>query len=367
MNKRDFLKTAGLATLGFAAIPTGLDAHTNPSEAPKTEYGDKTGIKNWVWINPDPKETDEQRHKRYTMYKAHGITGVFFEADHQASFLAAKALGLETHRWIWTMNRNDQDLLKAHPEYYAVNRKGESCATKPPYVDYYRWLCPSKDESMQYLVNLISAEAAKPYVDGIHLDYIRYCDIFLPVTLWDNYKIEQTKELPEYDYCYCTTCQSKYKELTGNNLMDIKYPSDSPSWMQYRFDRINSVVNKLADIVHHTYKKKITAAVFPTPFIARRNVRQDWTNWNLDGVCPMIYHGFYNENTSWIESAAQEGVRTLHGKFPLYAGLYLPSFQNNDELEEGVRRAIKGGAKGVSIFSDPTEEQLMAMERGLKR
>ena len=366
MNKRDFLKTAGLASLGFAAMSKTVVAKTEAGSQAPSCHTDKKGFKNWVWINPNPQETDEQRYNRYAMYKAHGITGVFFEADHEASFHTAKNMGLETHRWIWIMNRNDKELLKNHPEMYAVNRKGESCANQPPYVDYYRWLCPSKDETLSYLEELVSKEASKVYVDGIHLDYIRYCDIFLPVTLWDNYKLVQTQEMQEFDYCYCTTCQEKFKKETGHQLLDLKYPSDSPSWMQFRFDRINHIVNHLAKLVHETYKKTITAAVFPTPFIARRNVRQDWTNWNLDGVCPMIYHGFYNENTSWIETAACEGVRTLNGKFPLYAGLYLPSFANTLELEEGVRRAIKGGAKGVAIFSDPSEDQLIAMEKGLK-
>lgn len=41
---------------------------------------------------------------------------------------------------------------------------------------------------------------------------------------------------------------------------------------------------------------KVTAAVFPTPEVARRNVRQDWVNWNLTGVFPMVYHGFYKEH-----------------------------------------------------------------------
>ena len=105
----------------------------------------------------------------------------------------------------------------------------------------------------------------------------------------------------------------------------------------------------MADIAHKK-NKVITAAVFPTPEVARRNVRQDWTNWNLDGICPMIYHGFYNEQISWIGDAVKEGTHFLAGKFPLYAGLYLPNFKNDDEIRQGIQVALKNGAHGVSFF-----------------
>jgi hypothetical protein len=45
----------------------------------------------------------------------------------------------------------------------------------------------------------------------------------------------------------------------------------------------------------------------------------------------MIYHKFYKEDVNWIGDAV-EGVRTLHGKFPLYAGLFLPDFDNQGEI-----------------------------------
>ena len=38
---------------------------------------------------------------------------------------------------------NRRELLDKHPDWYAVNRKGESCHDKPAYVDYYRFLCPN--------------------------------------------------------------------------------------------------------------------------------------------------------------------------------------------------------------------------------
>jgi uncharacterized lipoprotein YddW (UPF0748 family) len=198
-------------------------------------------------------------------------------------------------------------------------------------------------------------------VDGIHLDYIRYCDVILPINLWDNYGIEQNKELPEYDFCYCETCRGKYKEKTGVDPLDMEHPDQSASWRTFRYEQINNMVNYLSEVVHKA-KKPITAAVFPTPEIARRIVRQDWTKWNLDGVCPMIYHGFYREQVSWIGDAVEEGVHFLNGRFPIYAGLFLPDFKSQEELKEGIELAMANGASGISLFGKVDAEVLNTLK-----
>jgi len=109
--------------------------------------------------------------------------------------------------------------------------------------------------------------------------------------------------------------------------------------------------------------KPITAAVFPTPEIARRIVRQDWTNWNLNAIFPMIYHGFYREQVPWIGDAVEEGIHFLNGKFPIYAGLFLPDFKSMGELEEGIKVAISKGASGVSIFGKVDENVLGVLSK----
>ncbi|HEY0246165.1 MAG TPA: family 10 glycosylhydrolase [Mucilaginibacter sp.] len=345
MNKREFIK-AGLLVGMASQLPLKGEASVNKK---------KSKLKNWVWINPNKRDKDEQLTIRYASYKAAGITGVFFGEDSERHFRAAKAQGLETHRWMWTFNRSE--LITTHPDWYSKNRKGESCADKPPYVDYYRWLCPSREEVQQYLEGQVNNILAKDYVDGIHLDYVRYCDVILPVNLWSKYNIEQTKELPEYDYCYCEVCRARFKEQYATDLSDIQFPEASLSWRLFRYNNISRVVNSLAAIARQ-HKKAITAAVFPTPEVARRNVRQDWTNWKIDGVCPMAYHGFYNENVSWIGDAVAEGVHFLAGSFPLYAGLFLAGFKNDAEVSEGIRLALKNGASGISFFGTVTPRVL---------
>lgn len=318
--------------------------------------------KHWVWINPNQEDSEIQLQDRYKRYYEAGIRGIFFEADSEKHFRMARQQKLEAHRWMWTLNRGEQSLLQAHPEWYSVNRKGESCADKPPYVNYYRWLCPSREEVAQYLEGQVREILNKDYVDGIHLDYVRFCDVILPVNLWDKYKIDQTKELPEYDYCYCPVCQSKFKEWRGVPITEVTYPEASLSWRLFRYNAVTNLVNRLAAVAK-SYKKPITAAVFPTPEVARRNVRQDWVAWNLSGVCPMIYHGFYKEGVAWIGDAVREGVGALHQKFPLYAGLYLPDFVTAAELQQGMEYALKNGAAGISLFGTVTDEVLETLKK----
>lgn len=354
-NRRRFLKNS---------LATGLSAAISPA----TCFGSaakpplKKHWKHWVWIRPAAADTEADLAEQYKRFRAAGIGGVFIEADSEKHFRAAKEQKLKAHRWMWTLNRGEKSLLESHPEWYSVNRNGESCAEKPPYVNYYRWLCPSREEVARYLEDEVQAIAAKDYVDGIHLDYVRFCDVILPLNLWDTYKIEQTKELPEYDYCYCEVCHRQFNDWRGKDIGQLQFPEESLSWRLYRYNAVTTIVNRLAAVAGSS-GKPITAAVFPTPEVARRNVRQDWVAWHLNGVCPMIYHGFYKEDVAWIGSAVEEGVKALGGKFPLYAGLYLPDFKNNEELRQGMENALRNGADGVSLFGQVNEDVLLALEK----
>ena len=77
----------------------------------------------------------------------------------------------------------------------------------------------------------------------------------------------------------------------------------------------------------------------------------------------MIYHGFYKEPVAWIGDAVAEGVRALNGQFPLYAGLYLPDFKDQNELQLGMEYALNKGAKGVSLFGNISDEVLYTLQK----
>ncbi len=367
MDKRTFLKTLGLGTAALASGMGGTLLTGCTASDDKKTAGNTSGngfIKNWIWMHVDPNVSDADYKKRFQMLKAHGITGIMFENDSERHFVMAKECGLEAHRWKWTMNRGDEYIMKNHPDWYAKNRKGESSWDKPAYVQYYRFACPNNEDFVKYLVEDYVKEAEKSYIDGIHLDYVRFPDVILPVGLWKNYGITQKEELPEYDYCYCETCRRKYKELKGVDPMDIQYPMESQSWINFRLNAITNVVAQITNEVH-AVGKPISAAVFPGPSMAKRMVRQDWGNWNLDAYFPMIYNGFYNEGVDWIGVSTEESVKTLNGRGKVYSGLYFPDIKDN--FTDACAHALDAGAAGISFFAGPDEERLALFSELLGR
>ncbi|HEX6559646.1 MAG TPA: hypothetical protein VF021_09285, partial [Longimicrobiales bacterium] len=120
--------------------------------------------------------------------------------------------------------------------------------------------------------------------------------------------------------------------------------------LQFRWDSITNIVSKCYDDVHER-GKLLTAAVFPTPILARQLVRQDWVNWQIDALMPMIYNGFYKEPVSWVGDATQQGVTALKAKKPLYSGVFIPDL-SPDEMAAASSFALGAGAAGVVYFDE---------------
>lgn len=317
--------------------------------------------KNWMWVRNDKKASEEELIQKFEKLVEHGFSGVLIAGDHERMFRAAKSVGLETHIWMWTMNRGDKEIMDNHSDWYAINRKGESCHEKPPYVGYYRWLCPTKKPVRNFLKEQVQKLVAKDYIDGIHLDYVRHCDVILPSALWEKYGLVQDHEMPEYDYCYCDDCKSHYMSADYGGKRDIdpsleKDPPSKQEWVQFRSDMITEVVNELAEVCHAA-GKPISAAVFPTPTIAKKIVRQDWVKWDLDMVFPMVYHAFYEEDLSWVNSATKEGVDALNGTIPYYTGLYMPDLKTAPQLDTAIVNALTAKANGFCLLGELSSDQ----------
>jgi uncharacterized lipoprotein YddW (UPF0748 family) len=345
MNRRRFLRALGAGVaLGSCAGMRRLPA----LEALQSGLA----VKNWAWMRGDIKSMDEWRRKLAEM-RAAGIDAILIGGNsdfYRTVVPIARQEGLEVHAWIFTLMRGEH--VKTHPEWYAVSRSGVSTAEKAPYVDYYRFMCPAHEEVRQYLVGYVRELAQIDGLASVHLDYIRYPDVILPIALWPKYNLVQDKEYPQFDFCYCPVCCNRFQRQAGVNPAKLADPAGNQAWLQFRYDAITEMVGLLADEVH-TRKKRVTAAVFPTPRIARALVRQDWQRWKVDAVLPMVYQGFYRESIAWIESATREGTSALGGRIPLYTGLYVPDLPPSD-LGRAIGYAFAGGAQGISLFQGNT-------------
>lgn len=200
-----------------------------------------------------------------------------------------------------------------------------------------------------YLVRLFGTLAETPHLDGVHLDYIRYPDVILPVALWKQYNLVQNEELPQFDFCYCAVCRAAFKQQNGVDPLELPAPSADPAWRQYRYDSVTRLVQRLVDVAHQK-RIQITAAVFPTPGIARKLVRQDWTHWNLDAVLPMTYQSFYNEKVAWIEQAVREGVTALPPQPSVVCRTLLARVEDRSRFRRGgALRPGRGCQRGFVV------------------
>ena len=371
MDRKDFLTLLGTGAIGLAGgslLRCNTDAPDNAPAVPAETPAPERAIKHWAWMGQGNEgwTLDEWKQQLGRM-RAAGISAVLFhEGIKILPDLVPAALqeGVEVH--IWNVTMMEGGLEAEHREWYVVNRKGESAAEKPAYVPYYKFMCPSREPVRQFLVDQIGTLAQMEGVTSIHLDYIRYPDVILPMALWPKYDLVQDKEYPEFDYCYCDVCRAAFKQQTGLDPLELDDPPADEAWLQYRYDTITRVVNTLADVVHG-HGKQLTAAVFPTPTIARTLVRQEWPKWNLDAVLPMVYHSFYNEDVAWVGEAIREGVEALAGRIPLYSGLFVPEL-NPDELAQAAEAALTNGAHGIVLFQGrtPTDEHWAKLADVLK-
>ncbi|NOQ98265.1 MAG: family 10 glycosylhydrolase [Calditrichae bacterium] len=335
--------------------------------------------KNWVWITPDIEATDDEWKRRFEQLKNAQIDAILPEIYNgtfafygssrlpvKAEYLErlipiAKSFQLEIHAWMWTMPCMVKDIQKKHPDWYMVNAQGQSCVSKPAYVDYYKFLCPSKEEVQDFIQGTVK-ELSDYDVDGIHLDYVRYPDVILAKGLWSKYNIVQDKEYPQYDYCYCETCRKKFKSQEGIDPVTIKEPSMHQAWLQFRYDQVTNLVNNKLIPIAHKNAKVISAAVFPN----WKNVRQQWSEWKLDAVMPMLYNRFYLANAEWIKQFTKAGIQSLKYDAKYYSGLMV---DEPDLFKDYVHKAFEGGAQGISLFSlnALSDEHLKILTHVLKK
>ncbi|MDR0537827.1 MAG: hypothetical protein LBH04_07295 [Tannerellaceae bacterium] len=304
----------------------------------------------WTWLDYRPTMNFDSVCK---VMSETGIDGVMLNAptpdDYRKAISVAGKYGIEVYAWLWTMNlEHDRDsIVKAHPEWLSVNRKGESLVDSRAYVDYYKFLCPALPEVRDYLKTKVEAFCKVEGLNGIAIDYHRLVDVILPTTLWPRYGIVQDKEYPEWDYGYHPAMIAKFRDIYGYDPRELDDPAADEQWLQFRCDQITEIANELAEIVH-AHGKKMAASPFPTPAMARSMVRQDWGKWNLDIVFPMVYHNFYTGDVSFISDCTIDNVKQKNPATTLYCGMMA---SDGEAMFDCMNAALNNGAEGIAIFT----------------
>jgi hypothetical protein len=350
IGRREFVLRAAGAAAGLTFARTGI-ARAVPCHSARYADSDRAGLPGtWAWVHGRRERTPAEWRARFALLRESGIEGLLVGGgDTRVLSDSAHSEGLAFHRWVWTLNRNgDSELQQNHPDWFMVSREGESSLEHPPYVPYYKWLCPTREGARAHVRKSVEAVALDPAVDGVHLDYVRFPDVILPRGLWEKYGLVQDRELPEYDFCYCPACRDEFSSQTGLDPFALSDPPADETWRRFRWDRVTHLVQELSDSVH-ALGKPISAAVFATPTLARQMVRQAWDEWPLDMTFPMTYHQMYDQPVSWIGDATRQGREDIGRSANLFPGLYLPHL-TPAELGSAIDAARGGGASGVSLF-----------------
>jgi len=296
-----------------------------------------------------------------------------YDAEHiEAMANACHSNGMEFHAW--TINNMvstaySPEFLEAHRDWLAVNRNGQT-GLEFPLWGRQIWWCPSSEGYQDHYLTRWET-LADLGADGLHLDFIRYPDIW---DYEDGLAIERP-EIPEYSFCYCPRCRSRFKEEADVAPMDIPLdPSNElyQKWTRWRMDIITASVKSIREWTD--IRLKLSAAVFPTPDIARTVVLQDWPSFadQLDFICTMIYTPKqWGRPITWIKDATEEGLAEIRPvkapKCRYYAGFGYPIRQQTPEdLRTGILSAAQGRADGVVIFNyhaEMTSDQLEAIRK----
>lgn len=304
----------------------------------------------WTWLDYRPEMNFDSV---CAVMKETGVDGLLLNApspdDYRKAIPIAKKYNIEVYAWLWTMNleHDRETVLKEHPDWFSVNRKGESLADTKAYVDYYKFMCPALPEVREHIKRKIRSYCEIEGLNGIAIDYHRFVDVILPTTLWPRYGIVQDREYPQWDFGYHPALLNLFKKKYGYDPREQKDPSTDQKWLQFRCDQITEVANEISDVVH-SYGKVMAASPFPTPAMARAMVRQDWGKWKLDIVFPMVYHNFYTGDISFIEDCTIDNVKQKNPMTTLYCGM---TATNGPEMFDCMDAALNNGAEGIAIFT----------------
>jgi hypothetical protein len=322
-------------------------------EAPKEEA--VTYPMFWTWLEDLPGVDMEASFK--AMHEA-GIDGVMLHAvteeDYLRDIAIAKKYGITVYAWIWTLNPPRQDrprMLQEHPEWFDVNRNGQSLADYKAYVNSYKFMCPVLPEVRENMVNRVKRLCEIDGIEGVCLDYCRLVDVVLPVSLSYNYNITQDGEVfPQWDFGYHPAMIDEFKKEFGYDPRDVEDPSRDPKWQKFRCDKISECANLLAETIR-SYGKVVTASPFATPKVASFMVAQNIGDWDLDIVFPMLYTAFYTQEAGYAYDGTIENNRDKNPKTVLGVGLDTELGDNPADIFEKMDNAFKVGAQAVSLYT----------------
>lgn len=309
----------------------------------------------WTWLEDLP---DIDMETAFTHMEETGLDAVMLHAasveDYRKDVEIARRHGITVYAWVWTLNPPRQErpqIMAEHPDWFSVNRNGQSTLEYKAYVNSYKFLCPILPEVREYLVQKVKDICAVDGVEGICLDYCRLVDCVLPISLAYNYELFQDGEVfPEYDFGYHPAMLAAFQEKHGYDPREQEDPSRDEVWRQFRCDQITEVANLLCDAAHAA-GKAVTASTFSGAGVSRFMVFQDWGKWKLDLAHPMCYTDFYTMDPSFARDATLQNQLAKAPGTTLMCGVDTELGGDPERIFEKMDAAFAAGATGISLYT----------------
>lgn len=308
----------------------------------------------WTWMED---REDLNLDSLFVHMTEAGIDGLMLYVPDAESYRKAAVLARENdvtlYAWIWTLRpRGDRDrLLKDHPDWFDYNRNGESLVDKRPYLDTYAFLSAAVPEVREYVRENVRQVCQIEGIEGICLDYCRIVDRILPVSL--SYKYEKVHDsifFPEYDYGYHPEALKRFEAEFGYNPKSVADPSRDSLWCAFRERMITEVANIAAEVAH-SYGKKVCASPFVSVELASVMVGQNYSQWDLDLVFPMVYSDFYSMEPGFVYDAMVRNMENRNPETEIFCGLGAELGGTYESLLEDMDAAFSAGASGISLYT----------------
>ncbi len=270
------------------------------------------------------------------------------QADYLRELLdAAKPLGMKVIAWKvmwqfpidWLTTADTMEPFKKAGRLQ-VDLKGE---TK-------NWLCPSLKINRDFEVAAIQELVTDYEVDGMHLDYIRYGGS---------------------DVCFCDHCRVAFEKRSKKKV--VAWPADAApggsratEYDDFKRDNITSIVREIRAAVKKARPAcELSAAVFPSPGMARTAVYQDWPRWVNEGLLDMVATMTYTEDAESFKSQVTQQRAITQGKVRLLPGIRLTydkekslDLQSTVDQIKAVRELGLPGFVGFE-YRDPLQDSLL--------
>lgn len=220
----------------------------------------------------------------------------------------AHRLGLRLEAWFNVMPgwrgrrapRNPAHLYFAHPEWFLADAAGQ----RQPLSDFYVILNPCLPEVRAHIAS-VAEEIARNYeIDGLHLDYVRYA--------WDETKDARRR------YPRDPRTLALFRTASGRG------PDDDPAlWDRWRADQLTALVEQIRSAVDAVRPRAtLTAAVWNSPSIGRRDYLQSAVLWLNQGLLDAVMPMAYTERLDLFERFVSEYQMQARGRVIPGLGVY---------------------------------------------